>query len=49
MSNRIIYIFLAALVVGVGIAGWQYMATRGTAPPASSSDGVSGTGQQTQS
>lgn len=27
MPNRIIYIFLAALVVGVGIAGWRYMAT----------------------
>lgn len=27
MPHRIIYLFLVALIVGIGIAGWRYMAT----------------------
>lgn len=38
MPHRIIYIFLAALISGVGIAGWRYMATRQPSEQAAVSD-----------
>lgn len=46
MPNRIIYIFAAALVAGVGIAGWHYMATRGAPEALSPSDNNSPLNQQ---